>query len=156
MTRRRKFLLAALLLALIGLAFAQGLPPDGLDPGKPATWFATAVGWGFMVMLAVNLLKANWWPTLHGNQTILVSAALAVGGSLLAGTGIFSFMGVNLEGTLPELLAFGVSAFIASSGGWDTAKRLKAQPSVQAVVDVTANPAANRTVNAVVTKEARP
>lgn len=149
MTRRRKFLLAALALALVGYALAQGLPPDGLDPGKPATYFLSAAGWGFMVMLAVNFLKANLWRDLQGNQTILVSAALAIGGSLLAGTGMFSFAGINLEGTLPELLSFGIAAFVSSAGAWDSAKRLKAQPSGVA-------PVAVATAKKTVAKEARP
>jgi len=156
---RTKTLLVALALALlawVGVALAQALPPD-VDPGKPATWFITAAGWGGMVILIVNFLKANVFKGLHGAGTIIVSALLSVGGALLAGTGALAFLGVSLEGTLPELLSFGVTAFMASSGGWDTLTRVKAAPGgVQAVVDVTANPAANRAANSMAQKQAKP
>lgn len=153
----RKLYLALILVLLFAWAIAQVVPPPDLDPSNPRTWFLSAAGWGFMTMFILNLVKTNWWPDLRGSKTILVSAAIAIGGSLLAGTGLFAFANINLEGNIAELLTFGIAAFIASSGGWDTAKRFKAQPSgVQAVVDVTANPTANITANNIVRKEARP
>lgn len=152
----RRFTVVLLLVFFFTWGLSQIVPP-GVDPGKPATWFLTATGWGFMVMLILNFLKANVVKNLEGNATIFLSAVIALGGALLAGTGLFSWMGVNLEGNLAELLTFGVTAFISSSGGWDTAKRFKAQPSgVQAVVDLSDNTKAASTARAVVTKEARP
>lgn len=132
--RNRTKLLATLLalavLSAIGITLAQALPP-GLDPGQPATWFLTAAGWGFMVMFAVNFLKAN---VLHvtGWGTIGVAAALAFGGPLLASTGLLAGAGITLSGSLPELLAYGLTAFTTSAGSWDSIARLKAIPAKRA------------------------
>lgn len=146
MKRRTQYLLLALalaVLALIGLVYAQGLPPD-VDPLVPATWFLHAAGWGGLVLLAVNFLKANVL-NVTGWGTVALSAALAFGGPLIASTGVLTAFGVDLDGTLPEVLAFGLAAFTTSSGAWDSFTRLKAQPSgVQATVDATADPVAQR------------
>lgn len=115
------FVFLVSLLLVLAVAYAQG---GELDPGNPATWFATAAGWGVMVMFIINFLKANVMPNLAGARTIMASFVVAVGGSLLASTGLLSVLGINLAGSLGEVLTFGVTAFAASSGAWDTAKRL--------------------------------
>lgn len=157
MKPRTKLLLYALALASlawVGIALAQSLPP-GVDPLVPATWFLSAAGYGALVLLAVNFLKANVL-NVTGWGTIALSAGLSFGGPLLASTGVLSAFGVALDGSLPELISFGLTAFIASSGAWDSFARLKAQPGgVTAVVDVSHAPTAVDTAQKTVAKEAR-
>lgn len=124
---RERWLVAAsvTLLAVIGVALAQS---GGVDPGNPATWFLTAAGWGGMVLLIVSFLKVRF-ATITGLRTVLVSFLVAVGGSFLASTGWFSFVGVNLEGSAGEVLVFGLTAFAAASGGWDAGVSMSAAVS---------------------------
>lgn len=119
----RNFWLLTLLVALLSLmvAYAQN---DQLDPGNPATWFLTAGGWGVMTMLIINFLKANVMRSLRGFGTIVVSFVTAVGGAFLANTGLLAPLGINLPGSIGEVFVFGLTAFMASSGGWDTGKKL--------------------------------
>lgn len=103
------------ILLLIQVAFAQDP-----DPGKPSTWFLTAGGWGVMVIAIVQLIKTKFLPRLEGAATLFVSALVSIGGAFLASTGWFSFIGIHLMGTTPEVFTFGLTAFITASGGWDT------------------------------------
>lgn len=120
---QRLFLVAFLLIFVVAIAFAQAILPPDVDPGKPSTWFLTAAGWGGLVLLTVNFLKVN---ILHlkGFTTVVFAFILAVGGAFLAGTGLLSPFGISLEGTMPELLTFGITAFVSSAGSWDTGKVL--------------------------------
>ncbi len=116
---RRPALLALVLIAVAALSYAlaQQLPP-GVDPGKPATWFLTAAGWGGMVVLILEFVKANVMP-LKGFSAVLASFVLSVGGSLVASTGVLSVLGIHLMMTTGEAFTWGITAFFASSGGWD-------------------------------------
>lgn len=120
--RRRLIMIAALMLLLVAwYAAAQPVPPPDVDVGKPATWFLSAAGWGFIVFVFINFLKANILKGLHGIATLLVAAGINVGGALLAAAGVLRVFGATLDASLGEAVGFGVTAFVLSVGYYDTA-----------------------------------
>lgn len=124
--RRLIMVVAIVLLAGVWYALAQQ-PPDGVDLGRPATWFVSAAAWGFVTRFAVAFLKANVLKGLTGMSTVLLGAGISIVGAVIASTGILSFLDLNLDATFGQAITFGVTAFLTAAGSYDTQAQTQAK-----------------------------
>jgi hypothetical protein len=110
----RKTLFILTLAALASLAFAQELPDASFDP---AAWFTSSAALAaavvaFIAFIKQNVVKLDGWLTIAASFG--VSIVVAVVGSFT------SFY----DATVPQALAYGASAGLLASGGWDAVKGL--------------------------------
>lgn len=106
----RKLALVVLAPLLLGAAYAQAATPVATDI---AGWFASTAALAVVVAAVVAFLREHLLKSLAGIGVVLVSvivgAALGFVGQLLN----------YVEGGVIAGLAFGASAGLLASGGWD-------------------------------------
>lgn len=111
---RIKQFVFALLVLVFGFAFAQ--PVDGTPAPDIAAWFASTAALAAIVAAVVAFLKTHVFKTAEGLVVVLLSiatgAVLGLVGQLLG----------YVEGGAFAGLAFGATAGLIASGGWDAVK----------------------------------
>ena len=118
--RNRSLVPILALLAGFGLlAVAFGQPTDLPEPGlDPRAWFASVAAWAGAIVAAVALLKTHVIKSLTGVGTLAASFGIGVGGAVVAS--LVPFLGY--DATVVDAAAFGVSASVLASGGWDAVR----------------------------------
>jgi hypothetical protein len=105
--------------ALLGFALAQGAPVIPELVLDPRTWFDNPFALAAMVLAGTGFAKAQF--NTHGLTTLAVSFALGIG-VVLAATFDLPYFGKLYNGTLGEAVAYGATAAVLASGGWDVVK----------------------------------
>lgn len=106
----RKLALVVLTPLLLGSAYAQAATPVTPDI---AAWFASTAALAVVVAAVVAFLREHLLKNLAGIGVVLASVAVGA---------VFGFVGQLLnyvEGGTIAGLAFGASAGLLASGGWD-------------------------------------
>lgn len=115
--RRGGWALAALLSASVAVAQPGGLPDPTFDP---RAWFGSAAAYAAAVAAVVAFIKQHVLTNLSGWRTVMTSFGIAIGGAVAASvTGVF-------DAAVLEAVAFGASAGLLASGGWDAVNSLLA------------------------------
>lgn len=99
----------------VQLAAAQAAP----DITNPATWFLSVASWGVIASFLTTTLRTNVLPNVKGAGAIALAFAVSIAGALVANTGWFGRIGIDLPGNLWDAVLFGVMSGAVALGWWD-------------------------------------